>query len=141
MWERGGEPLLFAISFTAKPGREGALESILCDPGLVRRTAERMGASLDAVFVQGNRFTQVYDIPDADQRDVRARVLAAQDTPELRDMLKAAAPMLDDPFDPDDPTSVAAFIQRHKLKLIAAARRAPSAKPSSVTPPIGAAPR
>lgn len=137
--------MLFGISFTARPGKEAELEQVLAEPGVIRLAAERMGASLEAVFVQGSRFTQVFDLPDAaTPGQLRERILRAHDDPEVRALLRRAAPLLDDPFEPEDPTSFAAFVQRHRLKVVVDARPAEqggAAKASFRRVAIGAAPR
>jgi hypothetical protein len=132
--------VLFGISFTARPGKEHELEQVLADAHATRLAAQRMGATLDALFVQGNRFTRIYEFPDAqgDLAAVRARVLEAQQAPEFEELLRKAAPLLQDPFDPDDPTTIAAFVQRHKLQLLVEARPPPTLPP--VDPPPGPKP-
>ncbi|MCA1813354.1 MAG: hypothetical protein LC624_05310 [Halobacteriales archaeon] len=110
--------MLFGISFTARPGKEAELERVLHDEPASRLAAERMGASMDALFVQGNRFTRVWEFPDGqgDEAAVRARVLYAMAVPEFHAVLVRAGPLLQDPFDPEDPTTLAAFVQRHKMR-------------------------
>jgi len=131
--------VLFAISFTARPGKEAELERVLTNQAVTEHAAAHMGARLDALFVQGNRFTRIYEFPDGtgDLAEVRARVLAAQQSPEFHDLLRVAAPLLQDPFDPEDPTTVAAFVQRHKLQLLVEARPPPMLPP--VAEPLKAA--
>ena len=136
--------MLFGISFTARPGKEASLERVLSDRDTIRRVAAHMGATLEAVFLQGSRFTEVFDLPGAEPALARSRVLAAHAQPEVRSFLQQFAPLLDDPFDPEDPTSFAAWLQRHKLRLVVDARmpgHAPAAKTSSGAPAMDAAPR
>jgi len=96
--------------------------------------AEQMGAVTDALFVQGNRFTRVYSFPEGDPTTVRERVLAAHQAPEFLDTLRRAAPMLSDPFDPEDPTSLAAFVQRHKMRVVLEAHADLSSLPPASAP-------
>ena len=135
--------MLFALSFTARPGAEAELERILADEGLSRLAAERMGATLDAMFVQGNRFTQVFEFPPGtDAQAARTRILAVHQAEEFRAMLRRAAPLLSNPFDADDPSAFAAFVQRHKLRVVAEAHAAPGGpKTSFQRLPMGASPR
>jgi hypothetical protein len=138
----GVRQTLFGISFTARPGKEAELERLLADEGLTRLAAERMGARTEALFVQGNRFTQVFEFAQGGAVEARSRFLAVEESPEFRDLWRRVAPLLSDPFDPEDATSFAAFVQRHKLRLAAEAHagaQPPAAGPqaplSQASPP------
>jgi hypothetical protein len=135
--------MLFALSFTGKPGKENALQAVLGDLETIRRVAALMGATLEAVFLQGSRFTEIFDLPGAQPTLARSRLLEAHGHPEVHSFLERIAPLLDDPFDPEDPTSFAAWVQRHKLRLVVDARlpEAGGAEGSSPALAIGAAPR
>lgn len=127
---------LFAISFAARPGKEAELERALRDEEAARLAAASMGASMDALFVQGNRFTRVWEFPDGqgDEAAVRARVLRALEVPEVHAMLARIAPLVQDPFDPDDATTLAAFVQRHKLRPLVEVHPPPTLPPVEDAP-------
>lgn len=127
--------MLFGITFTAKPGKENELEKVLSDKDTIRRVTEHMGATLEAVFLTGNRFVEVFDLPHRQAALARDKVLKAHGQPEVQAFLARLAPLLDDPFHPEDPTSFAAWLQRHKLRLVFDARVAPREALADVPPP------
>jgi hypothetical protein len=139
--EQGRGWLLFGISFTARPGKEADLERVLSDLNVIRRVASHMGCTLEAVFLQGSRFTEVFDMPGAEPTLARSRILSAFGQTEVQEFLRQFAPLLDDPFIADDPTSYAAWIQRHKIRLVVDARMPEMAKPSSPPAPMGMPPQ
>lgn len=132
--------MLFGVSFTARPGKEAELERTLSDKEVIRRVTEHMGATLEAVFVQGSRFTEVFDLPGAEPVIARDKLLRAHGQPEVHAFLARLAPLLDDPFNPDDPTSFAAWVQRHKLRLVVDARIDRHAAAPQPAPPRGVPP-
>jgi hypothetical protein len=115
--------MLFGISFTAKPGKEAELETTVQGDALLRQAAEAMGATFDCLLAQGNRYTLVYEFPRAEPEEARARVLDAFNAPGVQDALRHMAPRLGDPFDPEDATSFAAWVQRHKVRIVAEVHR------------------
>lgn len=157
-WKGASRAMLFGITFTAKPGKENELEKVLSDKEVIHRVTEHMGATLEAVFLSGSRFVEVFDLPDRQAAIARDKILRAHGQPEVKAFLERLAPLLDDPFHPEDPTSFAAWLQRHKMRLVFDARVAhapreaeapPAALPGAPPPPkasfervvMGAAPR
>lgn len=129
------------MSFTARPGKEADLDRVLSDKEVVRSVTAHMGATLEAIFVQGSRFTEIFDVPGAAPTIARSRLLEAHGQPEVHAFLRRFAPLLDDPFQPDDPSSFAAWVQRHKLRCIVDARspeRAPERSPPMPALPLPA---
>lgn len=137
--------MLFGITFTAKPGKENELEKVLSDKDVIHRVTEHMGATLEAVFLSGSRFVEVFDLPDRQAAIARDKILRAHAQPEVKAFLERLAPLLDDPFHPEDPTSFAAWLQRHKMRLVFDARigaREAEVPPTALPAPAAApAPR
>jgi hypothetical protein len=152
--------LLFGITFATRPGREAEVEALCRGDAFLRHAADAMGAIFDALFVKGNTFTLLYDFPgidpeeagrdafdlmDAEDLDAslaRERVLALFEDERVRAALRKLAPLLGDPFDADDATSFAAWVQRHKVRVLAEERRAhPAPKRSSASHAMGFVPR
>ncbi|HEV8361325.1 MAG TPA: hypothetical protein VGR28_12810 [Candidatus Thermoplasmatota archaeon] len=139
--------MLFGIAFASRPGQEAALEAATQDEALLENAAAAMGATFDALVVKGNQFALLYDFPAVDAMEARQRVLAAFDAPGVQQALRRMAPLLGDPFDPEDATSFAAWVQRHKLRVVQEAHLLPvpppsePSKASSGAPALGALPR
>lgn len=133
--------MLFGISFTSKPGQEAALERAVQDDALLHHAAEAMGATFDCLLAQGNRYTLVYHFPHADAQEARVRVLDAFRAPGVPEALQRMVGHLGDPFDAEDATSFAAWVQRHKVRIVAEEHRELGPKASSPRPAMGAQPR
>jgi hypothetical protein len=152
--------LLFGITFATRPGREAEVEALCGGEAFLHHAAEAMGAIFDALFVKGNNFTLLYDFPGVtagetsrDQRDLmgegdlldaslaRERVLALFLDDRVRAALRKLAPLIGDPFDPEDATSFAAWVQRHKVRVLAEEHRNHAAKASSARGALGVVPR
>ena len=152
--------MLFGITFATRPGREAEVEALCGGEAFLRHAAEAMGAIFDALFVKGNNFTLLYDFQGVtpaetsrDQRDLmgdadlldasvaRERVLALFQDERVHGALRKLAPLIGDPFDPEDATSFAAWVQRHKVRVLAEEHRSRAAKASSAPRALGPGPR
>lgn len=109
--------MLYALTFTAKPGHEERFEELLSDEETTRRITKMLGARRNALFYKDGRMIRVLDLPEGAEKPSMYDL--AQKHPWFHDLLAEVGELAEDGFDVDDEASLDAFDERvfHPLVL------------------------
>lgn len=107
--------MLVCFSFQAKPGREGELERLLNNPEAGAAVARALGATRNTLFLGNGRVVRVLDFPDGSTP--RALADVAKEDANVAAFLRALAPLIQNGFDMDVPSSLDVFNQRARIPL------------------------
>lgn len=99
-----------AFTFQARPGREEEFERLLNNPEGGKAVAKLMGAARNTLFLGRGRMIRILEFPEGVKPQPMSEL--AKESPELATFLQKIAPLIQDGFNPDDPSSIEEFNKR-----------------------------
>lgn len=113
--------MLYAFSFTAKPGHEERFEELLSDEEQARRITKLLGARRNTLFCKDGRMIRILEGPDDGEKPSMYDL--AREHPWFHDFLAEVGELAEDGFDVDDKASLDAFNERVLHPLVLDVRR------------------